>query len=73
MGLKIKKAEIMVGDKKKVFLANRVEEMGFVGAGAFAVDLGDGIVETYWFCPTVLTQEDVPDIIEAPRIVGAAS
>ena len=68
MSLKIKKAEIMVGDKKKIFLAKDVVEMGFVGVGAFAVDLGDGVVETYWFCPTVLTQEDVVDI-EKPKIV----
>ena len=68
MGLKIKKAEIIVGDKKKIFLADRVEEMGFVGVGAFAVDHGNGTVETYWFCPTVLTQEETSDIV-IPDIV----
>ena len=64
----IKKAEIIVGDKKKIFLASRIKEMGFVGVGAFAVDYGNGTVETYWFCPMVLTQEDAPDIVSLENV-----
>ena len=71
MSLRIKKAEITIGDKKKVILAKDVVEMGFIGPGGFAVDGGDGKVTTYWHCPVVLTQEDVPDV-EVPKIVGAA-
>ena len=72
MGLKIKKAEVIIGDKKKVILAKDVVEMGFVGPSAFAVDCGDGLVITYWGCSVVLTQEDVPDIIDVPKIVEAS-
>ena len=72
MGLKIKKAEVIIGDKKKVILAKDVVEMGFIGPGGFAVDYGDDLVMTYWACPIVLTQEDTPDIIEVPKIVEAS-
>ena len=42
MGLKIKKAEVIIGDKKKVIFAKDVVEMGFIGPGGLAVDHGEG-------------------------------
>lgn len=72
MALRIKKAEVIIGDKHKLILAKDVKEMGFVAPGAFAVDLGTGEVLTYWNCPVVLTQEDIPEIIEVPKIVEAS-
>jgi hypothetical protein len=64
MALRIKKAEIIVGDKKKVFLVKDVVDMGFIGQGAFVVQQKDGGVESFWYCPTVLYQEEVPDLVD---------
>jgi len=73
MGLKIKKAEITIGDKKRVILAKDVVEMGYVTQGLFAIDYGNHDVRTYNDgCAIELFQEDVPDIIEAPKIVEAS-
>ena len=66
MGFKINKAEIEFAGKKRIYLADDVEDMGFVGTGAFMVAHGNGKLESYWFCPIRLDQEETPDI-EVPQ------
>ena len=69
MPLKIKWAEITIGKiTKRYTMGVDTDEMGFVGPGAFGVVTNDGKVMTYWHCPTVLEQEEVPDI-EQPKII----
>ena len=70
MGLKIKKVEFDWCEKKRVILAKDVTEIGIVGGNCIAVDRGTGIVEIY-SCDWMLTQEEVPDIIES-KIVGVS-
>ena len=70
MALKIKSARIEFDGKTKTFQIGRngVKDMGFIGNGAFVIQNESNTVESYWFCPIHLMQEEVPDIV-APELV----
>ena len=72
MGLKIKWAEIQFGKNTvRYTLGTDADDMGFVAPGGFAIQLADGRIKTYWHCPIQMEQEEVPDLVEVPKIVGA--
>ena len=71
MGLNIKKAEVDYRGKNLLFLADQEKEIAFLGGGVI-VDHGDGVIESWPFCPCHIVYDDVPDIIEAPGIVEAS-
>jgi len=72
MALKIKSARIEFDGKTKTFQVGRnaVKDMGFIGSGAFVIQNEDGTMESYWFCPIYLIQEEVPDIMQPELVVN---
>lgn len=71
MPAKLRRVVVDWFGKSKVFLADDVEEIA-VGPNAVGINLGDGTIVTYMGCPVELTHEEIPEIIEASKIVGVS-